>query len=373
MGRCFSLLTFGIGFLAYLANPGAASALTDAAAQGLRWQEEWERLIVAAKKEGKLSLAGPRGDERRRALTETFTKRYGIQVDYLGVGGPELPPRVQRERQAGLYLWDVFIAGTTTLLKGLKPIGALEPIEPALVLPEVKNPKNWRDGKLPFFDKDRVGLSIMQRAGQYLYVNTNLVKMEEFKSWRDLLNPKWKGKILIGRDPRRSGYGQATFHFCYIHKDLGPDFIRKLAQQDLKLMLDDRTAALWLAQGTSPICICSDLQTDRLIKEGLPIKAVEGRQLKEGTHVTSAFANIALVNKAPRPNAARLYINWILSKEGGTVFSHATGDPSLRTDVTTEHVEPWAVPQPGWPVTNTEEGLEVEGPLVALLEELLSK
>jgi iron(III) transport system substrate-binding protein len=280
---------------------------------------------------------------------------------------------VERERQAGLYLWDVFIAGTTTLLKGLRPTGALEPIEPVLILPEVREPKNWRDGKLPFFDKAHLGLMITRRAGQYLYVNTQIAKVEELKGWRDLLNPKWKGKILIGRDPRRSGYGQSTFHFFYVHKDLGPDFIRKLIRQDPKILMDDRTAARWLAQGMYPICICSDLETDRLTKEGLPIKAVEGRQLKEGTHVTSAFANVALANRAPHPSAARLYINWVLSKEGGTLFSKATGDPSIRGDVSTEYVESWAIPESGWPVTNTEEALAVEGELTALLEELLGK
>jgi ABC-type Fe3+ transport system substrate-binding protein len=108
-----------------------------------------------------------------------------------------------------------------------------------------------------------------------------------------------------------------------------------------------------------------------LIKEGLPLKAVEGSQLKEGTHVTSAFANIALVNRAPHPNAAKLYINWVLSREGVTSFSKATGDPPLRVDVPTGHIESWAVPKPGWPVTNTEEALETEEPLVALLKELL--
>lgn len=357
LGLCVS------GLLAF-AMPAGAAAAGD-------WREEWDRVVLAAKKEGKLDLAGPRGDDRRQALTETFTKRYGVEVEYLGVGGPELPPRVQRERQTNLYLWDVFIAGTTTLLKGLKPVGALEPIESAFILPEVKDPKNWRGGALPFFDKDRVGLSVTRRAGQYLYVNTNLVKADEIKSWRFLLDPRWKGQILVGRDPRLSGYGQATFVFFHTHKDLGPDFIRQLIKQDVKLMQDDRTAALWLAQGRAPICICSDLQTDRLIKEGLPLKAIDGRQLKEGTHVTSAFANVALVNRAPHPNAAKVYVNWVLSKEGGTLFSKSTGDPSLRVDVPTDHVESWAVPLPEWPISNTEEALKAEEPTTALLKELL--
>src|SRR5258705_1867411 len=87
------------------------------------WQDEWEKLAAGAKKEGRLFLAGPRGDSRRQALTETFEKKYGVPVEYLGVGGPELPPRVQRERQGGVYGWGAFIAGTSTLIRALRPIG----------------------------------------------------------------------------------------------------------------------------------------------------------------------------------------------------------------------------------------------------------
>lgn len=347
------------------------AAVTAQRVYGAGWQDEWEKTVAQAKKEGKVHVAGPRGDERRRALTETFAKRYGIEVEYLGTGGPDLPPRVQSERRARVYFWDVFIAGSTTLLKSLKPAGVLEPLDPAFILPEVRDPKYWRGGQLPFLDKDRMVLAVTRRAGQYLYVNTDQVKIDQVKSWRYLLRPEFKGKILIGRDPRLAGYGQATFVFFFSHKDLGPEYVRQLVKQDLRIMEDDRTAATWLAQGRYPICICSDLQTDRLIKEGLPLKAVDGRQLKEGTHVTSAFANAALPSRPPHPNAAKLYLNWVLSKEGGTLFARSTGDPSLRVDVPTDHVESWAIPLPEWPISNTEEALKVEEPTMALLKEIL--
>jgi iron(III) transport system substrate-binding protein len=360
MGVRFNLLALSLSSLFILgaAAPGS-------------WQEEWEKLAAGAKREGRLNLAAPRGDQRRQALTETFEKKYGVQIEYSGFGGPELTPRVQRERQGGVYAWDVFIAGTSTLIRGLRPIGALEPIEPNLLLPDVKDPKSWRGGELPFFDRERIGLSMLRRAGQYLYINSNLVKIEEFKSWKELLNPRWKGKILIGRDPRLSGYGQSTFGFFYIHKDLGTEFIKKLVQQDLKMIQDDGTAAKWIAQGQYPICICSDIQMDRYIQEGLPVKAVSGGQLKEGGHVTSAFANVSKANRAPHPNAAKLYVNWVLTREAGLLFSKATGDPSLRADVPNDYVEPWAIPQPGWPITNSEEAIKIEEPLVALLKQLL--
>jgi len=357
--------TVGLGFL------GSAAAVSRAATAPSGWEMEWNRIVEAAKKEGTLNLAGPRGDETRRALTETFTKKYGVQVEYFGTAGPDLPPRVMTERRANVYYWDVIIAGTTSLLKALRPAGVLEPIEPVLILPEVKDPKYWRGGQHPFFDKERVGLSIARQALAALYINTKMVKAQEIQSWRFLLRPEFKGKILIGRDPRLAGSGQAVFVFFQIHKDLGADFIRQLVKQDLMLMQDDRIAATWLAQGKYPICVCSQRQAERLLKEGLPIQAVDGRQLKEGAPVTLGAANMALVNRAPHPNAAKLFINWVLSKEGSTLYSKANGVPSLRVDVSTDHVEPWLIPLPEWPNVNTEEALKAEDSLSPLLKELL--
>jgi len=334
-------------------------------------EEDWDTVVKAAKKEGRVAVVGPRGDTRRRALTETFEKRFGIQVQFLGTGGPELPPRIKTERRVKKYLWDVFIAGTTTLLKGIKPEGALEPIEPALILPEVKDPKYWRGGELPYMDPDKTVLAVLQQAGQYVFVNSQLANPDEFRSWRELLNPKWKGKIVVARDPRVSGYGRSTFQYFYIHKDLGRDFIREFIKQDLNILRNDRTGALWLAQGKYAICICSDLETTRLMEEGLPVRALDPHKIKEGTHVTSAFANIALVNRAPHPNAAKIYFNWVLSREGSTLFTQSTNIPSLRVDVTTEHVENWRIPAKGWPITNTEGAIKVEDELVEFLTQVL--
>jgi ABC-type Fe3+ transport system substrate-binding protein len=331
-------------------------------------QGEWDRVVAEAKKEGRLHLIGFTGSDARKALTETFSQRYGITVEYYGTSGPDLPPRIMSERRAGVHFWDVIIAGSTTLLKGLKPAGILQPLDSALILPEVKDPKYWRGD--PFLDDDHTVLAITRRAGQYLYVNTDLVKSAEIDSWRYLLKPEFKGKILIGRDPQLAGYGKATFAFFYRRKDLGPEFIRQLAKQDVRIMEDDRTAAIWLAQGRYPICICSHTQTGRLMKEGLPLKPIDARQLKEGTFVSSSFANASLPTRPRHPNAAKLYLNWVLGKEGGEIFSRATGNPTMRLDVPTDFIEPWVIPMPAWPAGDTEDALKAEEPTTLLIKEV---
>src|SRR5436190_23521601 len=123
-----------------------------AASAQLCFGQEWEKILVAGKKEGKVAMIGPVGADRRDVLVEPFQKKYGITVEYFADRGAGIGPRLSTERGAGQYLWDVTITGTTTGLLVLLPPGMLDPLEPALVLPDVKDPKQWRGGALEFVD-----------------------------------------------------------------------------------------------------------------------------------------------------------------------------------------------------------------------------
>jgi iron(III) transport system substrate-binding protein len=310
------------------------------------WQEEWERVLRAAKSEGKLSMIGPLGSDRSDALTQAFQSKYGITVEYHADAGAGILPRLSAERKAGLYLWDVLISGTSTVLERLIPNKIVDPLEPALILPEVKESKYWRGGGLELLDSDRqlVVMNLVQRGT--LYVNSNLVNPKEFNSYKNLLDPKWAGKI-VADDPRKSGTGQGTFLFFYRHPDLGPDFIRSLARQNLTLLKNYAQEVDMLGQGRFPLGVgLSDSITEERTKRGVPIVVIDPRQMKEGTGISPVSGGLTMVNRAPHPNAAKLYINWLLSKEGQTIFARATGYISNRLDVPTDHAPPWRVPQP---------------------------
>ena len=328
------------------ATPAPATP-TPAAETRAGWEQEWELLLAAAKREGKVTLAGPAGDKPRRALTEPFQKKYGIEVEFLGQRGAEFGGRVRTEREAGQYLWDIYIGGTTTAITGFKEIKALDAIEPTLVLPEAKDLKSWKEGRLAFADKDRLVLSMVNYVTEAFCINSSLAKAEEFKSYRDLLDLKWKGKLMM-HDPRISGAGQAKFHFFYVHPQLGPDFIRALLRQEPEMAIDQDQMARWLAEGRAPIQVgCSSTTVEPLIEKGVPLKLVDSRQMKEGGSLHVGVGSVALFNRAPHPNAAKVYINWLLTKEGQTEFSKAVSYPSRRVDVPTDHVNPWEVPVPG--------------------------
>ncbi len=336
--------------------------------------EDWRKVVQAAKKEGTVAVAGTVGSAIGQVLSQPFQEQYDIRVEYVGILGGQLAARLKRERDASLYLLDVVVHGTTTALTTLKPMGALDPIEPALMLPEVKDSRHWLGGKLWFSDKQKLNVLLGLTTRPAFAINSNLVSSEQFKSFKDLLDSKWNGKIIVTRDPRIAGPGQAIFTHFFLHKDLGSEFIRAIVKQKLTILRDDRQAMDWLGQGRYPIALGPpETISEDLIDKGVPIELIPPQQLKEGGDLSPGPASLMLMNKAPHPNAARVYINWLMSKEGQTAFSKATRIPSLRLDVPSEHIVPWRRPVPGYLETYTEEALARKDEMLKLLEEVLPK
>ena len=349
------------------------SLLTGAALAAAPGQEEWERVLQAAKKEGKVAIIGPTGADRRDALTITFEKKYGIAIEYHSDSGAGILPRLSAERKADRYLWDVVITGTTTGIENLIPAKVLDPLEANLIIPEVKDLKLWRNGALEFLDPGRQLLVMSPYQRGTLFVNSTLANPKEFKSYKDLLDPKWKGKI-VADDPRKAGPGQATFTFFFLHPELGTKFIRALGGQGLTLLRDYAQEVNMLGQGRYPVGLgLSDSLAEQRAKQGVPVEIVDIRQLKEGSDTSPASGGLSIFNRAPHPNAAKVYINWLLSKEGQTIYARATGYISNRLDVPTDHAAPWRVPQPGSIKTYTQEAIDKKDDLFPILTEVFGR
>lgn len=331
---------------------------------------DWESTLAAAKKEGKVAVLTDITAAMRDALTLEFQKKYGIPVELMGVSGREVAPRVTAERKAGQFLWDVYVHGSTTALEAMIPMGAFDPLEPALILADVKEAKTWRGGAMEFLDPSKMVVVMTPfHRGTILY-NTKLVNGQEFKSHKDLLQPKWKGKMAMD-DPRRAGPGAATFTFFYLHPELGADFIRALGKQQIAILRDYAQEVDAVGQGRYPVLIgAADFVANNRAKQGVPISIVDPRQLKEGTDLSPANGTLALFNRAPDPNAAKIYINWLLSKEGQTTFARANGYISARLDVPTDHAEPWRIPQSGAIRTYTKAAMQAKENLQPLLQEV---
>jgi len=334
---------------------------------------EWENTLAAARKEGKVAVITDVTATLRDALTVEFQKKYGISVELFGSSGREVAPRVAAERKAGQFLWDIYVHGSTTALEAMIPMGAFDPLEPTLILPDVKGPKMWRGGAIEYLDPNKMVLVMTPFHRGTIFYNPKLANAKEFTSHKDLLNPKWRGKMVLD-DPRRGGPGVATFTFFYLHPELGPDFIRALGKQQMTILRDYAQEVDAVGQGRYPVLVGgADFVAINRMKQGVPVTIVDPRELKEGTDVSPANGNLALFNKAPNPNAAKIYINWLLSKEGQTIFARANGYVSARIDVPTDHTEPWRVPLPGAIKTYTQAAMQVRDDVQALLKEVLGR
>ena len=205
------LLVVAFVLMFFLASVCMISVAAQAAAQP-GWEADWEKTLEAAKKEGKTNIYGVVSNSVRTNLSKSFTQKYGIELEFVTGRGSELVEKLTSERRAGIFLADVYLGGATTPVTTFKPKGFLDPLKPLLILPEVTDAKAWYGGGLYFSDAERqyVACPILTASNNYLSVNTDLVKPGEINSYKDLLNPKWKGKIIIN-DPTIAGAGSRWF------------------------------------------------------------------------------------------------------------------------------------------------------------------
>src|SRR5262249_45502372 len=201
------------------AGPGAPSGASSAAAPAAAapaeaqtgWQAEWESVLAAARQEGSVVVNGPPGDIMRRKMVDGFNAAYpGITLEWTGGTAPEMAAKLEAERRAGIYALDVLIAGTSIMLTQMKYPGYLDPIKPALILPEVTDPANWLDGRLDFADAEEYDLVFILMPAVAVAHNPRMVRPEEIDELPKLLDPKWQGKIVIS-DPLPGGPGQPSF------------------------------------------------------------------------------------------------------------------------------------------------------------------
>ncbi len=210
----------------FAAQAGSPAARADTAA----FKMEWDNLVAAAQKEGTITVYGNLPPSVRDKLIAAFKARYGINLE-LATGRPaELMAKINGERRAGLYTVDIGLFGGTTTINDLIPLKITEPLEPMLVLPEVKHPENWNGGKLPFLDSDKTAMILVMMANSFYQRNVNLVKENEITSSMDLLNPKWKEKIVVS-DPSISGASNSWFTWMLseiLGKEKGLQFMQNL-------------------------------------------------------------------------------------------------------------------------------------------------
>lgn len=319
------------------------------------WQVEWERTLAEGRKEGKVNVYNTAGARVRAALIPAFKEKTGIDLELTTVSGSQAVPKILTERNAGLYLVDIYTGGGSTITNGLKPAKAIEPLGPALILPEVLDKNAWMGGDLNYTDDERqfvIAFTGNPDSGA-VTLNLSIVKKEEVTSYFDLLNPKWKGKIIM-LDPTQAGKGANWFHNVLVNKALDLNYMKSLAKQEPVVTRDERQLIEWVVRGKNPIgMFISNELTQEFIQMGVPVEEI---RLKEDTPNVGASrgGSVVLLKNAPHPNAAKVFINWLLSKEGQYVYSKAGFVQSRRLDVPTDHLRPFDIRVPGFKYFDTQ-------------------
>ena len=319
-------------------------AISELTAQTKASDKDWAAVVDAAKKEGKVVVAGSPDPVMRNDVIPKFTARYGIPVEFMAGRSSEITGRLKTERAAGIYSVDVFLAGPDTTVTALYGDKMIDPLKPLLVMPEVADGAKWKRGNVWFVDpEERFVVRPFNSVATLLFINTDQVKPDEMRSAKDLLNPKWRGKISA-EDPTAIGSGSnAAARFYH---DLGEDFVRKLyIEQKTVRTRERRQMTDWLARGTQPICLnCREDDVRPLIKDGF--KLLEIFELVDIAPSTNGSPwLLSLANKAPNPKAAQLFANWILAKEGLEAYARGYGSATLRTDIDESFLNPANLPK----------------------------
>ena len=314
-------------------------------AQQKGWEKEWDETLAAARKEGRVVVANS-PDPVMREIAAKFEARFGITLEHIAGRSGEIVARLRSERQAGLHTIDIFMPGMDPAGPVLYPEKMLDPLKPLLILPQVVGPSKWKRGKPWFVDpEERYVLRVFNHITAIFYMNTDYAKPGEIRSAKDLLNPKWKGKIAV-EDPTTAGSG--SNQAARIYAQLGEEFFKKLyLEQKPVITRERRQLTDWLARGTYPIAFNAQRSDiERMRREGFPIVDVLALPDLPGALTGSPWL-LTLMKGAPHPNAARVFANWIVSKEALESYSRGEGSPTLRTDVDESFLRPEVIPRPG--------------------------
>ena len=304
-------------------------------------QDEWKKIIDAAKKEGKVVAGGPPTANLRKQYQETFEKRFGFELELVLAPGWQNAGRATAEFKAGVRYFDVLHGGSGTL-EPLMHDNMLAAFSDYMVLPEIRDPSQWWGGHMweDNIKNNRFIYSFSAGFSVPPFFNADLIKPEDITSYDDLLNPKWKGKIGLA-EPRMATAGQGLWGF--LMKVKGKEFLQKLAEQNLFISRDGQQLAVGLAKGTLVVALgLAQRFVDPYTKAGLPIKPL--LRLKEGIGGSNGFGTVAVMKNAPHPNAAKVYINWLLGKEGQELYGRALTQGTRRFDVDTKWLTKFNTP-----------------------------
>lgn len=272
--------------------------------------------IEAARREGQVTLYSALSIEATGKVCSGFEKAYGIKCEYFRAPGIPLMERFGTEETAKNVKADVLQASVLTAFNQAKERGWLE---------KYKSPEGAKYLKA-FSDPDGYFVSAYVIPMAIAY-NARLLSASELpKSWKDLLDPKWRTKIITA-DPTSSGTGLAIYYFW--ETQFGLEFIKQLSRNQLMVVSATPTVANSVVSGERPLA--AGLDSWEIVVRARANQPIAALFPSEGVPVVPS--PVAVAANAPHPNAAQLLMHYIISAEGQKLLMDEVGTYSARVDM----------------------------------------
>ncbi|HEY7165829.1 MAG TPA: extracellular solute-binding protein [Candidatus Binatia bacterium] len=272
---------------------------------------EREPVVDGARKEGALVVYTSMTADQMRKILDAFRGRYPfIRAEMFRAVGERLLTKIMAETQTGKYDFDV-VQSAESQAYFLKKKNLLQ----KYISPETKNLRS------PFFDPEGFWAAVYIMPNVIGY-NTRLMKRSDVpKTDEDLLDPKWKGKI--GMDHTKPEW------FAWKLKRMGEEkgiaYMRKLGAQQFRLYPGLSVLTNLLAAGEFPLVLNTYLHTVEEIKrKGAPVDWVTQDP------VFTKFQPLGISSRAPHPNSARLFTDFMLSEQGQKIIASFGRVPTRR-------------------------------------------
>ncbi len=264
-------------------------------ARGEKWEQLLQKLYPAAKQEGEVIFNTARIEEvGGKEGLEKFHKRFpGINVTLTSMSASQVPPRVIAESRAGRVTIDAYRGG---------PEYASVVAERDLLL--VINPADITDHPVQTFFGNRYFKTTDHMSG-FAYNSKLVSKQDVPRKFEDLLDPKWKGKLAITLRGGRIGYLVLSWG-----EEKVLAYAKALAAQKPIWVTRNTESMAKLASGEASVANASYDGIQELKRKGSPVEYLYL------SPVAVLIRGVAIPKAAPHPNAAKLFLGWLLSPEG---------------------------------------------------------
>ena len=306
-----------------------------ATAQQEDHKKVWEETLAAAKAEREVVVATSPDQVRRQLLQKMWQQEYpDIKLNLTSVGGNSFFPKLATERGAGKFLWDIWQSGPGSARDVTKK-GFFDPLVPELVLPEVSDPAIWGGWDEAFYDDEKKFLLGTISDIGTPYYNSDVISPEriEAEGLKVMLDPAFKGKI-VWYDPRRNGPGGQFLPV--LARELGMEGLKKLVVEQKPIFVSDfNQVAEAMVRGKAVIAMTNKLEAalHKYVEAGIKINIRPFGNSAKVAYLGTSGSSLAVFNARPHPNAARVFVNWYLTKNVQAEIAKAVSFSSSRTDV----------------------------------------